>query len=133
MPPSEPAHPPDPQRLAELNEPTDGPGGVVDSSGPGVGRGHDPYEALRSANFRRFAAGFVCSAFGLQMLATAVGWEVYRRTGNPIDLGYTGLARALPVVLLALVSGHVVDTRDRKRVLVWTQGGFAVVGCGLAA
>ncbi|MFT3685050.1 MAG: MFS transporter [Phycisphaerales bacterium] len=132
--PPPPPPQPDPQRLAELNEPTDGPGGLVDSSGPppAPGEPHDPYEALRSPNFVRFASGFVCSSFGLQMLATVVLFEVYDRTHDAIHLGYTGLARALPVVLLALVSGHIIDTHDRKKILVLTQFGFAAVGIGLA-
>jgi len=82
---------------------------------------HDPYAALRSRNYRLFAAGFVCSSTGLQMLSAAVLWDVYVRTNDALAIGIVGLCRALPVVLLALPAGHVVDSARRERVLVFTQ------------
>ncbi len=91
---------------------------------------HDPYAALRLPNYRRFAAGFLAGSTGLQILNMAVVWEVYDRTHDPLSLGYIGLCRALPVVLLALFAGHVADTRDRRRIVVLTQFGFAAVAAG---
>jgi MFS family permease len=91
---------------------------------------HDALGALRLPNYRRFAAGFLASSTGLQMLATAIAWEVYQRTNDPLDLGWIGIARALPVVLLALPAGHVIDHFDRRRVLVATQ---LAMGLGAAA
>lgn len=83
-------------------------------------------------NYRLFATGFICSSTSLQMLSTAVAWEVYDRTGDPLALGLVGLARALPVVLLALVAGHFADVWDRQKLLSATQACFAVCALGLA-
>ena len=94
---------------------------------------HDPYAALRSANYRRFALGFVTSSMGLQMLSTGIAWEVYERTHDPLALGFTGLARAIPVILLALPSGQAADIFNRKHVLVVTQTAFALLTVVLAA
>lgn len=94
---------------------------------------HDAYAALRSANYRRFASGFAVSSTGLQMMGTAVGWEVYDRTDSAMALGYTGLTRALPVIVLALPAGQIIDLFDRRRVLVLTQAAFALCLAGLAA
>lgn len=88
---------------------------------------HDSYAALRSANYRRFASGFLFSATGLQILGTAIGWEIYERTDSALHLGYIGLARALPVVLFSLPAGHIVDLHDRKKILVFTQFSFALL------
>lgn len=52
-----------------------------------------------------------------QMLSVAIGWQVYEITHRPLDLGLVGLVQFLPAVLLSLVSGHVADRFDRKRVL----------------
>ncbi|MCE2652339.1 MAG: MFS transporter [Planctomycetaceae bacterium] len=93
---------------------------------------HDPYGALREANYRLFLSGFVCSSTGLQMMAAAVLWEIYQRTNSALAVGLTGLVRALPVVLLALPAGHVVDSVDRKRVLMWTQLAMGSAALGLA-
>lgn len=93
---------------------------------------HDPFAALRLSNYRWYAAGFLTSACGLQMLATAVGWEIFERTKDPLHLGYTGLARALPVVLLALPGGHLADVFNRRWIIMISQALFAVAAFLLA-
>ncbi len=70
---------------------------------------------------------------GLQMQAMALGWEVYERTHSAFQLGLIGLFRALPVIALALPAGHIVDTLNRKTVLILTQVAFAAVSVGIAA
>jgi len=93
---------------------------------------HDPYAAIRVPNFRAFAGGFALSSTGLQMLAMAIGWEVYERTHSEMALGLTGLCRALPVVLLALPAGHASDIFSRKWILIFGQAGFGVLTAALA-
>lgn len=95
-------------------------------------RRHDAYAALRVVNYRRFMGGFGVSSTGLQMLAMALGWEVYERTNDPLHLGYIGLARALPVVALALPAGHLIDRFSRRWVLVGTQVVMGLVAAMLA-
>lgn len=63
---------------------------------------------------------------GLQMQGTALGWEIYERTHDPLALGYVSLSRALPVLLLALPAGQIVDLLDRRRILLATQAAFAL-------
>ncbi len=99
---------------------------------PDADRGHDPLAAIRIANYRAFAVGFVCSGLALQMLGAAVLWEIHQRTHDPLQVGYVGLVRALPVVLLVLVSGHVVDRYSRRAVLAITSFGFAACGFVMA-
>jgi len=93
---------------------------------------HDAYAALREPNYRLFAFGWTLASTGLQMQAAAVLWEIYERTGDPLLVGVAGLARALPVLLLALPAGRIIDLLDRKRVLIATQVAFAAASCGLA-
>ena len=93
---------------------------------------HDPLAALRIPDYRKFAAGFACGSTGLQVMNTAVQWEVWQRTHDPMALAWMGLCRALPVVALALWAGHFADTRDRRSIVVATQAGFAAVAAGFA-
>jgi MFS family permease len=86
---------------------------------------HDAFSALRERNYRLFVGGWFPATMGLQMQATALAWEVYERTRDPLALGIIGLARALPTVALALPAGQIVDMVDRRRVLVVTQVAFA--------
>ncbi len=100
---------------------------------PDAPQPHDPYLALRSTDYRRFAMGFAPSSIGLSMMGMAVSWEVYHRTSNPMALAYAGLARALPVFLLTLPAGHAADIFSRRSILVMTQLSFALSAAGMAA
>jgi MFS family permease len=52
-----------------------------------------------------------------QMLAVAVGWQIYALTSSPFYLGLVGLAQFLPMFILTLVVGHVADRYDRRSVI----------------
>jgi len=52
------------------------------------------------------------------MQAVIVGWQVYQLTKDPFSLGLIGLAEAIPSILTALISGHIVDISDRKKILI---------------
>ena len=88
--------------------------------------------AWAERNYRLYAAGLLLAGFGMSMLQTAVLWDVWERSRSAWDLGLVGLARALPVVVLALFAGAVVDRVRRHRLLAITQVGFAAVAAGLA-
>lgn len=107
--------------------------GVGDGQGDGKNGKHDAYAALRISNYRRFAGGWVFASVGLQMQKMALAWEIYERTHSAWHLGLMGLCRALPVIVLALPAGQIVDTLDRKKVLIWTQIAFGIVSAGIAA
>jgi MFS family permease len=65
-----------------------------------------------------------------EMQSVAVGWQVFEITKRPLDLGLVGLAQFLPGILLFLVSGHVADRHDRRKLIVICYVGFALC-CGL--
>ncbi len=67
----------------------------------------------------------VAAMMAFQMLAVAVGWQVYDMTGSALALGYVGLAGFIPAVLLVLVTGQVADRFDRRRVV---QAGHILEG-----
>jgi MFS family permease len=62
----------------------------------------------------------------LEMQSVAVGWQVYEITKRPLDLGLVGLAQFLPGILLFLVTGHLADRFDRRKLLMLCYCGFAV-------
>ena len=90
----------------------------------------DMTRAIRERNYAIFAGGFACSGFGLQMLTTVILWDLWLQTHDALVLGMAGLARALPVVALALVAGHTADRHSRRLILATTQ--FAFVATALA-
>jgi MFS family permease len=82
---------------------------------------HDPYLAFRNPIYRRFALSYVLAVISSQILATAVQWDVYALTNSPLALGWLGGLNALPLMLLSLPAGHVVDIMPRRRILIITQ------------
>ena len=82
--------------------------------------------AFRYPNFRYFLAYRVISVFSSEMLAVAVGWQVYELTRQPLDLGLVGLAQFLPGVLLFLVAGHAADRIPRRSILLACMGAFSL-------
>ena len=93
---------------------------------------HDPYAALRHRDYRRLLSGSMLASVGTQMQGVAVGWELYRRTGSPLDLGLVGLVQFVPVLLLSLPAGHAADRYSRKGLLLAAQGMMALTSLGLA-
>jgi MFS family permease len=70
-------------------------------------------------------------SFALQIVSTAIGWQVYAITHNPIYLAYVGLAVFLPVLLLVLPSGYVADHYDRRMVSAACFALEAIAALGL--
>ncbi|MED5620153.1 MFS transporter [Ideonella sp. BN130291] len=68
-------------------------------------------------SFIRFWAGRLAGTMASQMLMVAVGWQMYELTGSAWDLGLVGLYQFVPALALTLVSGHVADRYDRRRVV----------------
>ena len=93
---------------------------------------HDPYAALRFRDFRLLTLGQFVATLGEQMLAVAIGWEIYVRTHAPLALGIVGLVQVLPVFVLSLPAGHAADRFDRKRIVVVTEVVLCVTSVGLA-
>jgi predicted MFS family arabinose efflux permease len=52
------------------------------------------------------------------MYWVAQGWLIYDITGEPLALGYVGIASSAPSILLSLVGGVLADKLDQKRLIV---------------
>jgi MFS family permease len=89
--------------------------------------------ALRSRNFRLFFFGQLISVIGVWMQSTALQWLVYRLTGSQLKLGMVTFASFLPVLLLSLFMGVIVDRFSSRTLLIWTQSGFLILAAVLAA
>lgn len=83
------------------------------------------FAIFRHRGFALTILSKMLSIFANQMMVVAVGWQIYNLTENPLDLGLVGLFQFLPAVFLILVTGHVADRYDRRRVV---GGSFALQG-----
>ena len=88
--------------------------------------------ALRHRDFRLLWAGQAVSLLGTQVQTVALAWLVYSLTGSAAQLGGIGLARAIPTILLSLFGGTLADRRDRRKLLIISQGVLAALSAMLA-
>jgi MFS family permease len=91
------------------------------------------FAALRSRNFRLLWIGQFISFTGSQMQSVAILWQVYALTHDPLALGAVGLVRLIPIFVFGILSGVVADSLDRRKLLLVTQSGMAVVALAFAA
>ncbi len=90
------------------------------------------FAALQYSAYRRFAISLLFTALGVQLLQTAILWQVYELTGSALALGLTGLARAGPHIILSMVGGVLADRVNRVRLIQSGQIVNAVLVFGLA-
>lgn len=58
--------------------------------------------------------------------ATTTTWLLYQITHDPVLLGLGGGIRAASIIVFGLFGGAVADRADRRRLLFFTQSGFAL-------
>lgn len=81
----------------------------------------------QSPDFRRLWAGGALSAVGGQMTAFAVALQVFTMTQSPLAVGGVGLAMGIPAVIFGLAGGSIVDSVDRRKLVLVTSCGLAAV------
>jgi MFS family permease len=90
------------------------------------------FAALRYRNFTLLWSGLIVSNVGTWMQNVATGWLILQLTDSPLWLGLLGLSFAVPMILLPLVGGAVVDRVHRIRLLYLTQTLMMLNAFGLA-
>ncbi|MEI8140087.1 MAG: MFS transporter [bacterium] len=92
---------------------------------------HDPYGAWRSPAYRLFSAGWLALTMAGQIETVAVGIHLYAQTQTVMALGWMGLVKALPVMLLSIVAGQLADRFNRQKLIIMTQTAVVVASAGL--
>src|SRR5258705_9736131 len=80
------------------------------------------FRSLGHLNFRLYWIGQLVSLVGTWMQSVAQGWLMHRLTDSAFMLGLLGFCQFIPVMLLSLWAGAVVDHMDKRRLLYITQG-----------
>jgi MFS family permease len=86
----------------------------------------------RSPGFRWLYAGLALAWFGRQLTVVAVPFQVYELTGSTFLVGVLGIAQLVPLLATSFVGGAIVDSVDRRRLLVAAQLGLMLTAVGLA-
>lgn len=92
---------------------------------------------LASIGFRWLLVYRICTILSYQVVAVAVGWQVYEITRNPLSLGLIGLAEVIPFFCVAPFSGYLVDHLPRQKlgaaacaILAANAGALALIAAG---
>src|SRR6478672_9912472 len=83
-------------------------------------------------SYRRLLIGLGISNLGSQLTVVAVGLQVYSITRSTLSVGILGVCALIPLVLLGLYGGALVDAHDRRKVALISAFGLWAVSIGLA-
>jgi MFS family permease len=97
---------------------------------PSLGERYFP--ALQQRNFRLFWIGQLVSVIGTWMQNIGQDWLVLELTGSAAKLSVVAAVQFLPMMLLSLFAGPVIDRYPKKRTLVFTQSALAVLALALS-
>lgn len=79
---------------------------------------HDAFAALRYPEFRNLTLGVFLFTIAILAQEVVLGYQLYTMTHDPLVLGFTGLAEAVPFIALALFGGHLADRGDRRKIML---------------
>jgi MFS family permease len=85
------------------------------------------FRSLRIRNYRLYASGQLVSLTGTWMQRVAQDWLVLELTNSGTALGIVTALQFGPSLLLGLWGGILADRGDKRRILLATQTGLAVV------
>lgn len=80
-----------------------------------------------SPEYRRLYAGDAVSTIGTQMTAVVVPLQVFELTQSSLVVGLVSLAGLVPLIVFGLIGGSIADAMDRRKLLLITSTGLAVV------
>lgn len=80
----------------------------------------------------RVVAARSLNTFGRAVINATVLWELYERTDSKLVLAGVGLVQVLPVIVLFVPAGTLVDRSDRRLIATLAVAVTGLVGLGLA-
>jgi MFS family permease len=82
--------------------------------------------------FRRLFVGQTISTFGSEIAAVAAPYQLYSLTHSTLQVGLLSFCELAPLLTLTIAGGAIADAMDRRRLLLRTEFGLALVAGGFA-
>ncbi|WP_395639124.1 MFS transporter [Pseudolysinimonas sp.] len=86
-----------------------------------------------SPAYARFWTSGVAGGIGTQLTAVAIGIHVYALSGSTIAVALVGGFALLPMIVMGVLGGTIVDAFDRRKVLIVASSISFVAPVGIAA
>jgi MFS family permease len=87
--------------------------------------------AVQQRDFALFVATVMSMNLASQMIAVAIGWQVYDVNHRAFDLGLIGLLEFAPVFVLAIPAGQLSDRISRRVVMLFALALLVAVAAAL--
>jgi MFS family permease len=88
---------------------------------------------LAHRDFRLLWTGMTISLFGDGIFLIAMAWQAYELWNAPAALSILGIGMTIPTIAFLLPAGVLSDRFERRKLVLWSDVGRAVVVGGLAA
>lgn len=89
------------------------------------------FPALQYRNYRLYFYGQLVSFTGSWLQGVAYGWLIFQLSHSAFWLGADAALGSVPVLLLSLIGGSLVDRYDRKKILLATQSSSLLIALTL--
>ena len=89
--------------------------------------GQNTFSSLSIRNYRLYFVGQAISLSGTWMQTIAQGWLVLQITNSGTQLGIVVALQFLPLLFFGPWGGLIADRYNKRHILFYTQGAFAVV------
>jgi MFS family permease len=86
---------------------------------------------LRGREYRLLFLGQLISFLGSMITFVALPFQMYELTDSALAVGALGACEFVPIVTVALVSGALADAFDRRKLVLFSELGSAVVMAAL--
>ena len=86
-----------------------------------------------SPSFRRLWTGTTLSTIGGGLTRYAIPLQIFELTRSSFAVGLAGVFMMVPTLAVGLLGGTLIDSADRRRVVLVTSTSLAVVSAGMAA
>jgi MFS family permease len=82
---------------------------------------------LRIRDFRLLFGAAGVSSFGSMITYVTIPFQIKELTGDPLMVGLVGLCELAPLLIMAFVGGALADYLDRRKLVFWSEVGFALL------
>jgi MFS family permease len=87
---------------------------------------------LRHKNYRRLFIGQLVSAFGSQMTAVVVPFQIYSITHSTLFTGLISGVEFIFIFFSSLLGGVLADRFEKRKILILSEIGLSIIPIGLA-
>ncbi|MGW4169482.1 MFS transporter [Streptomyces chartreusis] len=84
-----------------------------------------------SADFRRLWLAGLVTTFGSFLTFVALPVQIKELTGSAAAVGAIGAVELVPLIVFGLYGGALADALDKRKLILWTEAGQAVLSAAL--